>query len=107
MTQTELAGYVTLEQLAQLVHCTPDSLRQRIARGTLRAEKAGTVWLVAPAERKRIVDAYTQRMGRRAERMLESQAKAAEQAANAKREAKRRRQREWARAKRARVKANG
>lgn len=48
-------GYVTLKALAAERGVTADSLRQRIARGTLKATKAGTVWLIPQSERRRVL----------------------------------------------------
>lgn len=47
----------TLRQLALELHVTPDSLRQRVARGTLAAEKVGTVWVVSDHEAQRAIRA--------------------------------------------------
>ena len=44
---------MTLKQAAQRLGITPDSLRQAIHRGSLRAEKHGRDWWVSPAEVER------------------------------------------------------
>lgn len=63
--EQELAGYRTLRQVADLVGLRQaDSLRQRLARGTLRAVKVGTLWLVPPEEVARVVAAGRGRGGR-------------------------------------------
>lgn len=46
-------GYVTLAALAADLGVNPATLRQRIARGTLAAEKVGTLWLVPLGEADR------------------------------------------------------
>lgn len=38
--------YKTLKEVAQELGITPDSLRQRIARGSLKAIKIGTTWSI-------------------------------------------------------------
>lgn len=50
-----MADYVTLKALAAERGCTPDTLRQRIRRGTLRATKVGTTWVVSARERQRVL----------------------------------------------------
>jgi excisionase family DNA binding protein len=49
--------YWTLVELAAEVGCTPDSLRQRIHRGTLSAVKTGRDWLVRESEAQRVIRA--------------------------------------------------
>lgn len=44
---------MTLVEAATQLGVTPDSLRQAIARGTLRATKRGRDWHVSPAEVRR------------------------------------------------------
>lgn len=44
---------MTLREAAQQLGITPDTLRQRIAAGSLRARKVGPVWTVTPAELER------------------------------------------------------
>lgn len=47
--------FVTLKDLAAERRVTADSLRQRIRRGTLRATKVGTTWVVDQRERARVL----------------------------------------------------
>lgn len=44
---------MTLKEAAVVLGITPDSLRQAIARGTLRGRKVGTTWTVTPREVER------------------------------------------------------
>jgi len=60
----------TLRQLALELHVTPDSLRQRVARGTLAAEKVGTVWVVSDHEAKRAIDHHVAEVSRRAREIV-------------------------------------
>lgn len=48
-----LDGYVSLAYLARICKVSPQALRQRIARGSLKAVKVGRDWLVAPDEAAR------------------------------------------------------
>lgn len=45
----------TLKQLAKLLGILPDSLRQRIARGTLKAKKHGRDWMVSEQTVKKLL----------------------------------------------------
>lgn len=45
----------TLKELATELAITPDSLRQRIARGTLMAQKRGRDWFVGKMESERLI----------------------------------------------------
>lgn len=45
----------TLKQLAKLLGITPDSLRQRIARGSLKAVKVGRDWIVSDHVAKKVL----------------------------------------------------
>jgi hypothetical protein len=49
------SSIVSLEQLAAEYGCSTANLRQRIARGTLTAEKFGRVWVVQVAEAERLI----------------------------------------------------
>lgn len=51
----------TLRELAAAIGVTPDSLRQRVARKTLKAHKFGRDWLVTHDEFTRIVAASGRR----------------------------------------------
>ena len=44
---------MTLTEAAAILHVTPDTLRQQIARGALRARKVGRDWHVTPREVER------------------------------------------------------
>lgn len=44
---------MTLKQAAALLGVTPDTLRQAIARGALKAKKLGRDWIVTPGEVER------------------------------------------------------
>ena len=44
---------MTLREAADVLGVTPDTLRQRIAAGTLRATKRGRDWWVTPTEVER------------------------------------------------------
>jgi excisionase family DNA binding protein len=44
---------MTLKEAAEIIGTTPDNLRQSIARGTLKAQKMGRDWFVAPKEVER------------------------------------------------------
>lgn len=44
---------MTLTEAAAILGVTPDTLRQQIARGKLKARKVGRDWSVSPAEVKR------------------------------------------------------
>jgi len=47
----------TLSQLAVELQVTPDALRQRCIRGTLAAQKVGTLWVVTDLEAQRAIAA--------------------------------------------------
>lgn len=55
---------MTLNEAAALLGITPDTLRQAIHRGTLRANKHGRDWFVTPAQ----VEKYRQEHLRGGER---------------------------------------
>jgi excisionase family DNA binding protein len=58
---------VTLKEAAQSLGITPASLRQAIARGSLRGRKVGNTWTVTPRE----VERYrVESLGRRGRRPL-------------------------------------
>ena len=44
---------MTLNEAAASLGITPDTLRQQIGRGRLKATKVGTVWTVTPREVER------------------------------------------------------
>lgn len=46
---------ITLTELAKRRGVTPDSLRQRIHRNTLKATKVGNTWVVGEAEANRVL----------------------------------------------------
>lgn len=50
-----MASYITLRDLAAQRGITPDSLRQRIRRGTLKANKVGTTWVIDRKEAARVL----------------------------------------------------
>jgi hypothetical protein len=54
-----VGGYYTLRVLAEAMGVLPDSLRQRIHRGTLQAVKIGPLWLVPAAEAHRVASNLT------------------------------------------------
>jgi excisionase family DNA binding protein len=57
---------VTLKEAAERLAVTPDTLRQQIANGRLRATKHGRDWWVEPAEVARYAEQNSGRVGRRA-----------------------------------------
>lgn len=44
---------MTLNEAAVLLGVTPDSLRQQVHNGKLRAKKVGPIWTVTPSEVER------------------------------------------------------
>lgn len=48
-----MAELLTLRQAAERLGVTPDTLRQQIARGVLKAEKLGRDWFVTQEEIER------------------------------------------------------
>jgi excisionase family DNA binding protein len=46
--------YVTIAQAAVALRCSHQNLRQRIVRGTVRAERVGKLWLIARREVDRL-----------------------------------------------------
>lgn len=55
MTRTKAPRLWSLKELAAVMGITPDSLRQRIARGTLPATKLGRDWFVSDVEAARVI----------------------------------------------------
>lgn len=50
-----IAGFLTLSELAGKAGIAQATLRQRIARGTLKASKVGPIWIVSNREANKLV----------------------------------------------------